>query len=145
MRVVMRSVLVASALAVLAFPASASAYSLDYEGPDTTVSRGEALTFAIRTTAPEGSVTIRVSGSEAVDDSGLLTGPDGTWLDETAKQALADLQVWSVPHASILRQRPGHYFWQAYVAGAGGENADELIGPVQELNVALPVADRGRG
>ena len=145
MRTGMRSVLIAAALALLAFPASASAYELGYEAPDTTVSRGEPLTFAIRTTAPEGSVTIRVSGSDDVDDTGLLTGPDGTWLDETAKQALDDLQVWSVPHASILRQRPGHYYWQAYVTGAGAQSADELIGPVQELTVALPAADKGRG
>ena len=84
MRTVMRSVLVAASLALLAFPASASAYELGYEAPDTTVSRGEPLTFAIRTTAPEGSVTIRVSGNDEVDDNGLLIGPDGTWLDETA-------------------------------------------------------------
>ena len=59
-----------------------------------------------------------------VDEDGLLTGPEGSWLDETAKQALEDLQVWSVPNASILRQRPGHYYWQAYVSGEGEDRAD---------------------
>jgi hypothetical protein len=145
MRSVMRSVLVAVSAVLLAFPASAGAYSLDYEAPDTSVSKGDPLTFAVRTTAPEGSVTIRVSGSDEVDGDGLLSGPDGTWLDEHPKQALSDLQVWSVPSASVLRRRPGHYYWQAYVTGDAAEGAEEPIGPVQGLDVTLPAADKGRG
>jgi hypothetical protein len=136
----MRSVFVAVCLAVLALPASASAYSLRYEAPDTTVKKGNPLTFAVRTSAPADTVVVRVSGSDEVDDKGLLTGPEGTYVDETAQQALTDLAVWSVPSASVLRQRPGHYYWQAYVTGD-----DESIGPVQELNVTLPAADKGRG
>jgi len=141
----MRSVLAAFCFALLAFPASASAWSLDYEAPSASISRGAPLTFAVRTTAPAGSVVVRVSGSDDVDAEGLLTGPEGTWLDEPAKQALADLQVWSVPNASVLRQRPGHYYWQAYVAGDAAAETDEPIGPVQELIVTLPSADRGKG
>src|SRR5262245_39854196 len=140
MRTVMRSVLAAVCLALLALPASASAYSLDYEAPDTSVIKGDPLTFAVRTTAPAGNVVVRVSGSDEVDDDGLLTGPAGTYLDETAQQALEDLAVWSVPNASILRQRPGHYYWQAYVTG----DADS-IGPVQELIVTQKAADKGKG
>ena len=49
------------------------------------------------------------------------------------------------PHASVLRQRPGHYFWQAYLTGEAADGAEEPIGPVQELVVTLPAADRGRG
>jgi hypothetical protein len=145
MRVVMRPVLIAVSAVLLAFPASASAYSLDYEAPDTSVMKGDPLTFAVRTTAPEGSVTVRVSGSDEVNENGLLTGPDGTWLDEHAKQALSDLQVWSVPSSSVLRQRPGHYYWQAYVTGDAAAAAEEPIGPVQELDVTLPAANKGRG
>jgi hypothetical protein len=136
----MRSVLAAVCLVSLALPASASAYSLDYQAPDTTVTKGAPLTFAVRTSAPAGSVVVRVSGSDEVDDDGLLTGPQGTYLDETAEQALADLAVWSVPRPSVLRQRPGHYYWQAYVTGD-----DESIGPVRELNVTQIAAAKGRG
>lgn len=119
MRSSMRSVLASVGFAMLALPASASAYQLSYEAPSASISRGAPLTFAVRTDAPEGSVIVRVSGNDDVDASGLLTGPEGTWLDEPATQALEDLQVWSVPNGSILRQRPGRYFWQAYVVGEG--------------------------
>ena len=88
---------------------------------------------------------MRVSGHEDVDADGMLTGPDGTWLDETATQATADLAVWSVPANSVLRQRPGHYYWQAYLTGDAANGAEEPIGPVQELTVTLPFADKGRG
>src|SRR3954468_2113132 len=112
MRTLMRFVLAAACLALLALPAYASAYSMRYEAPDTTVEKGDPLTFAVRTSAPAGSVVVRVSGSDEVDEDGLLSGPEGTWLDETAQPALADLAVWAVPNASVLRQRPGHYYWQ---------------------------------
>ena len=138
----MRSVLASVGVALLAFPASASAVELAYEAPAASITRGAPLTFAVRTDAPDGSVVVRVSGANEIDEAGLLTGPDGSWLDEPAKQALEDLQVWSVPNASILRQRPGRYFWQAYVTGDGD---DRPIGPVRQLTVTLPAADRGRG
>ena len=44
--------------------------------------------------------------------------------------------------SSVLRQRPGHYYWQAYVTG---EEATGLVGPVRELIVTLPAADKGKG
>jgi hypothetical protein len=148
MQALMRSVL-ATFLVVLASPASASAQTplppLDYAAPTASISRGAPLTFAVRTAAPEGSVVVRVSGHDDVDADGLLTGPDGTWLDETAKQATAELQVWSVPASSVLRRRPGHYYWQAYLTGDAAGGAEEPIGPVEELIVTLPVADRGHG
>ena len=37
-----------------------------------------------------------------------------------------------MPSASVLRQRPGHYYWQAYVTGDAATR-EEPIGPVQEL------------
>ena len=88
---------------------------------------------------------MRVSGHEDVDEEGLLTGPEGTWLDETATQATADLAVWAVPANSVLRRRPGHYYWQAYLTADAATGAEEPIGPVQELTVTLPAADKGRG
>src|SRR3954447_1808921 len=106
MGAVMRLVL-ASVLALLALPATAAAQAplppLQYAAPVASVSRGAPLTFAVRTTAPDGTVVVRVSGDD-VDAEGLLTGPDGTWLDETATQATADLAVWSVPADSVLRR-----------------------------------------
>jgi hypothetical protein len=138
----MRSVLASVGFALLAFPAAASAVELDYEAPGASIARGAPLTFAVRTDAPESSVVVRVSGANEIDEDGLLSGPEGSWLDEPATQALEDLQVWSVPRASILRQRPGRYYWQAYVSGEGD---DRPIGPVRSLTVTLPAADRGRG
>ena len=55
-----------------------------------------------------------------------------------AAEATADLAVWSVPANSVLRQRPGHYYWQAYLTGDSANGAEEPIGPVQELTVTLP-------
>jgi hypothetical protein len=145
----MRPVL-ASFLVLLALPASASAQTpplppLAYAAPTASVSRGAPLMFAVRTAAPDGAVVVRVSGHDEVGADGLLAGPEGTWLDEPAKQATTELAVWSVPANSVLRQRPGHYYWQAYLTGDAATGAQEPIGPVQELDVTLPYADRGRG
>ena len=145
----MRRVL-ASILVLLALPATAAAQTpplppLEYAAPIASISPGAPLTFAVRTTAPAGAVVVRVSGNDETDDTGLLTGPDGTWLDETATQATAGLAVWSVPANSVLRRRPGHYYWQAYLTDEAATGAEEPIGPVQELTVTLPYADKGRG
>src|SRR4051812_8008543 len=148
MGAVMRLVL-ASVLALLALPATAAAQAplppLQYAAPVASVSRGAPLTFAVRTTAPDGTVVVRVSGHDDVDAQGLLTGPEGTWLDETATQATADLAVWSVPADSVLRRRPGHYYWQAYLTAGAAPGAEGPIGPVQGLAVTLPYAEKGRG
>src|SRR4051794_27382271 len=148
MGAVMRPVL-ASILVLLALPGTAAAQAplppLEYAAPVASISRGAPLTFAVRTTAPDGTVVVRVSGHDDVDDEGLLTGADGTWLDETAKQATADLAVWSVPANSVLRRRPGHYYWQAYLTGAPATGVEQPIGPVQQLTVRLPYAEKGRG
>jgi hypothetical protein len=148
MEAMMRPVL-ASVFVLLALPATAAAQTplppLEYAAPVASISRGAPLTFAVRTAAPDGTVVVRVSANEDVDADGMLTGPDGTWLDETATQATADLAVWSVPANSVLRQRPGHYYWQAYLTADAATGAEEPIGPVQELNVTLPYAEKGRG
>jgi hypothetical protein len=148
MEIGMRLVL-ATVVALLAVPASASAQAplppLAYAAPTASIARGAPLTFAVRTTAPAGAVVVRVSGHADVDASGLLTGEAGTWLDETATPAVEGLQTWSVPADSVLRQRPGHYFWQAYLTGEAATGAEQPIGPVQELKVTVPMADRGHG
>jgi hypothetical protein len=141
----MRRALALLLFALLALPSSAAAQSLDYAGPTARISRGAPLTFAVRTTAPAGSVVVRVSGSADIGADGLLTGPDGTWLDEIAAPAGDGVQAWSVPASSVLRQRPGHYHWQAYLTGEAANGSDQAVGPVQELIVTTPVADRGRG
>ena len=58
--------------------------TLEYTGPTAKISRGDPLTFAVRTAAPAGNVVVRVAGALQTDADGLLTGPDGTWLDEAA-------------------------------------------------------------
>jgi hypothetical protein len=115
--------------------------TLEYTGPTATISRGAPLTFAVRTAAPAGSVVVRVAGALQTDADGLLTGPDGTWLDEVAAPVADGIQGWTVPRNSVLRQRPGRYYWQAYVQG----DTEQVVGPVQKLVVTLPEVDRGRG
>jgi hypothetical protein len=148
MEELMRPVLV-TVVWLLALPVSASAQTalppLDYASPTASISRGAPLTFAVRTTAPAGAVVVRVSGNDEVGADGLLSGLEGTWLDETAAPAVEGLQTWRVPASSVLRQRPGHYYWQAYLTGEAANGAEEPIGPVEELTVKLPAADRGRG
>jgi hypothetical protein len=138
--------LLASLAALLLLPATAAAQTtLDYAAPTASISRGAPLTFAVRTDAPEGSVVIRVSGTDTTDANGLLSGETGSYLDETASQATDDLQVWAVPAGSVLRQRPGHYYWQAYLTGDAAALSEAPVGPVQELKVTLPAKDRGKG
>jgi hypothetical protein len=84
---------------------------------------------------------VRVAGALQTDADGLLTGPDGTWLDEVATPVTDGVQGWTVPRTSVLRQRPGTYYWQAFAQGDG----EQVVGPVQKLVVTLPAADRGRG
>src|SRR3954454_10984250 len=119
--------------------------ALDYDGPAARISRGSRLSFTVRTDAPAGSVVVRVAGTEETDEEGLLSGDDGDWVDETAAPAGDGVQVWTPPASSILRQRPGHYFWQAYLTGAAADDAEEPIGPVRQLTVTQPIAMRGRG
>jgi hypothetical protein len=120
---------------------AAVAPALEYTGPAATISRGDPLTFAVRTAAPAGSVVVRVAGALQTDADGLLTGPDGTWLDEVATPVADGVLGWTVPRTSVLRQRPGQYYWQGYAQGDG----EQIVGPVQKLVVTLPAADRGRG
>ncbi len=119
--------------------------ALDYAGPSARISRGAPLTFAVRTEAPAGSVIVRVSSSDETDAAGLLDGDAGAWVDEAASPAGAGVLAWNAPASSILRQRPGHYYWQAYVDGEAADNAEEPVGPVRELDVTQPLAFRGHG
>jgi hypothetical protein len=138
----MRSLLAALVVAGLVLPATASAAAdFEYVGPAASISRGAPLTFAFRTAAAPGSVTVRIAGTLETDASGLLTGPDGTWLDEAATPFGDGLLGWTAPSTSVLRRRPGIYHWQAYVQ----EPTGLALGPVQKLVVTLPAADRGRG
>jgi hypothetical protein len=138
----MRRLFAAVALAALMLPATAAAApDLEYAGPAASIVRGAPLTFAVRTAAAPGTVTLRIAGALALDASGLLTGADGTWLDETAAPLGTGLQGWTVPASSVVRRRPGTYYWQAFVQDPTGM----VAGPVQKLVVKLPAADRGRG
>jgi hypothetical protein len=139
---VMRYLLAALLLGALVAPAGASAQpALRYTAPAASIARGAPLTFAVQTAAAPGTVTVRVAGALETDADGLLTGADGTWLDEPARPLASGGLGWTVPRSSVLRQRPGTYYWQAYVPG----DPPQLVGPVQKLEVTLPAADRGRG
>jgi hypothetical protein len=109
-----------------------------YSGPAPTMSRGAPLTFTVRAPATAGRVMVRVAGAYETDADGLLSGPDGTWLEKPATAIGHGLVGWTVPRGSVLRRRPGRYYWQAYAEG-------EAAGPVQQFVVTLPAADRGRG
>jgi hypothetical protein len=138
----MRFVLAALLLGALVAPADASAQpTLRYTGPAASIVRGAPLTFAVETAAAPGTVTVRVAGALETGADGLLTGADGTWLDAPAAPLASGLLGWTVPRSSVLRQRPGTYYWQAFVPG----DPAQLVGPVQKLDVTLPAADRGRG
>ncbi len=138
----MRFLVAALVLGSLLAPAEAWAQpALRYAAPAASIARGAPLTFAVQTTAPAGTVTVRVAGALETDADGLLTGADGTWLDESAAPLASGVLGWTVPRGSVLRQRPGTYYWQAYVPG----DPPQLVGPVQKLDVTLPAADRGRG
>ncbi len=118
---------------------------LDYNSPAARISRGTPLVFAVRTEAPAGSVVIRVSSSDDTDADGRLADEDGAWVDETATAGGDGLQTWTAPASSLLRRRPGHYFWQAYLQGEAADESEDPIGPVRELVVTQPMAFRGRG
>jgi hypothetical protein len=138
----MRFVLAALLLGALVAPAGASAQpTLRYTAPAASIARGAPLTFAVQATAAPDTVTVRVAGALETGADGLLTGPDGTWLDAPATPLASGLLGWTVPRSSVLRQRPGTYYWQAFVPG----EPPQLVGPVQKLEVTLPAADRGRG
>jgi hypothetical protein len=138
----MRRLLAVLVVAGLVLPATASASSeLEYVGPAASIPRGAPLTFAVRTAAAPGSVTVRMAGALATDASGLLTGPEGMWLDEAATPLADGVLGWTAPSSSVLRRRPGTYYWQAFVQ----EPTGTVVGPVQRLVVRLPAADRGRG
>ncbi len=155
----LRHVLPPLLLALLALPAPAGAQEpappapvpplalppLGYAGPARSIARGDQLTFSVLTPAPAGSVAIRVSATGETDAGGLLIGDDGTWIDEDAIPAGEGVQAWTAPSSFVLRRRPGRYYWQAYLTDAAAAGAEEPVGPVQELIVTLPAADRGRG
>lgn len=131
----MRRALIPLVLASLGLPAAAHAEtSYQYAGPRTTVRRGAPLTFSVRTSAP---AVIRISGTPTTNADGLLTGPEGTWVDEHPTVGSDGVLTWTAPRSFLLRTRPGTYWWQAY--------AGDSVGPVRKLTVTLPRADRGRG
>jgi hypothetical protein len=131
----MRGLIAGLVTASLAFPAGASAATdLEYAGPAASIVRGAPLAFVVRTAAAPGTVTVRVAGALQIDASGLLTGPDGTWLDETAAPLGVGVQGWTVPSSSVLRQRPGTYYWQAFRIYCAGSDCSQE-GPIVKFHV----------
>ncbi len=97
------------------------------------------IAFAVRTTAPAGSVVVRVSGAPDVTGSGLLNISGGRGIDlETTSAGDPEVHVAQTPRAFLVARRPGPYYWQAYLVGAAADGADEPIGDVQTVTVEGP-------
>ena len=116
-------------------------------GPPPRSPRGAPLTFAVRTARSGRQRRTSVCrAAKTVDADGLLTRPEGTWLDEIATPERRRPAGLDGPgRLRAPSERPGHYYWQAYLTGAAVDGAEEPIGPVQPLTVRQPMADRGRG
>jgi hypothetical protein len=104
-----------------------------------TIARGGALELAVRSTAPAGSVTIRISGTGETDDRGRLHGPRGTYTDHVAAPTIdPTLHEWRPDAGFLARRRPGTYWWQAYLTGAAATSAEDPVGPVETFTVTAP-------
>lgn len=142
---------VALAACLLALAAAAPAHAQDLIPPPaaehapTVVARGGPLDLAIRSSAPAGSVVIRVSGTPRTDDHGRLHGPAGTWTDHTATPgADPTLHEWRPDSGFLARRRPGTYWWQAYLVGPTADEAADPVGEVERFVVTAPRRAAGR-
>ena len=151
----MRRALLASLLALIVLPATASAQILDpetlLEGPvaeraPARIARGGELDFAVRSPTAPGSITIRISGTSQTDDLGRLHGPDGSWVDNAATPGVQpDLHEWHADAGFLARRRPGSYWWQVIVNPDGADPAQQpTVGAVERFEVLQPAANRRR-
>jgi hypothetical protein len=93
----------------------------------------------VRTTAPAGSVVVRISGAPDVTGSGLLNISRGRGIDlPTSAGSDPEVHVAQTPRSFLVARRPGPYYWQAYLVGAAADGADEPIGDVQTVTVEGP-------
>ena len=136
---------------LLALAAAAPAQAQDLLPPPTAehapgaIRRGAKLDLAIRSAAPAGSVVIRVSGTDETDDSGRLHGPRGTYTDHAATPGSdPTLHEWRPDASFLARQRPGRYWWQAYLVGPAADGAEDPVGPVESFTVTAPRRTAGR-
>jgi hypothetical protein len=103
------------------------------------IARGGALDLAIRSAAPAGTVTIRISGTSETDDHGRLHGPRGTYADHVAAPTTdPTLHEWHPGADFLARRRPGTYWWQAILTGAAAASAEDPVGPVESFTVTAP-------
>jgi hypothetical protein len=97
------------------------------------------IAFRVRTTAPAGSVVVRVSGSPRIAASGLLDISDGRGIDlPTTAGGDPEVHEARTPRSFLVARRPGPYFWQAYLIGDTAADSDEPIGDVQTVDVGGP-------
>jgi hypothetical protein len=133
-------------LTALLAPAPASAQTvtapasrIDALAPAEQVPAHRPIAFSVRTSAPAGSVVIRISGAPDITGSGLLDITRGRGVDlATAPGGEPDVHVAQTPRSFLVSRRPGPYYWQAYLVSAAADGADEPIGDVQTVTVEGP-------
>jgi hypothetical protein len=133
-------------LGALIAPASAGAQTvappasrIEALAPAEQVPAHRPIAFRVRTTAPAGSVVVRVSGSPRLAPSGLLDISDGRGIDlATTVGSDPEVHVARTPGSFLVARRPGPYSWQAYLVGDAVADADEPIGDVQTVSVRGP-------
>jgi hypothetical protein len=131
---------------LLLVPAAASAQTvtapasrIEALAPGEQVPAHRPIDFRVRTTAPAGSVVVRISGAPDVTRSGLLDISRGRGIDlATSAGSEPEVHVAQTPRSFLVARRPGPYYWQAYLVGAAAEGADEPIGDVQTVTVEGP-------
>jgi hypothetical protein len=149
----MRRALLATVVALSAWPAVTATAQVQpdpetllttptTERAPTRVPLGGELDFAIRSATAPGSISIRVAGTAQIDETGLLHGPDGTWVDNgTAPGLVPDLHEWRPDPGFLARRRAGSYWWQPVLNLPG---QPPVVGQVERFEVVPAAADRTR-
>ena len=149
MRALMRPVL-ASFLVLLALPAAASAQTpprrrSSYAAPD----RVGLARRAVDLRRPHHRARrerrrARVRHDE-VDDERPADRPGGHLAGRDRQAGDGRPRGLERARDSVLRQRPGHYYWQAYLTGDAATAPRSRSAPCRSSTVTLPAADKGRG
>ena len=139
---------IAFVLAALVGPAPAGAQTvavppsrIEPLSPAGQVAAHRPIAYRVRTSAPAGSVVVRISGAPDLTDAGLLDIARGRGVDlPTTAGSEPGVHVARTSRAFLAARRPGRYYWQAYLVGGVASGADEPIGDVRTVDVRGPRA-----